>query len=440
MDFQKNNILIRKKILIISYTYPPSNAPAAQRPYSIAKFLDKSKYDVTVLTCGNSDSSMGFDEMFDPQLPNVTLLKIDAFLGDKTAQLRKRKNTGKISTFKDTITSKLFKIGTALLIPDKAIFWYPKVKAFLKNNPLLFSETDILFTTSPMFTNHLLGLYINKKNKKIKWVSDFRDFHFIENLEHKKGISRFVNKRMERNVIAKSTTALFISKAMLDVYASRYKGHSKKMSFLYNGFDLEDFNDLKIDAIENNKLSIFYAGSFYAGERSPLSLFKIIDMALSQKLITIDEIEVLIAGNLDNSLLSELKAFKSFSSLSYLGCISRNEVLSRMTQASLLWLIVSKKITHYTGMPIKFYEYMAAGRPIINFSPNEAETNKIILDHNLGWSIDEEKHTIEEQLEIFQEIIKAYRSGGLHKSLNIEQLNIYNRKVQTKIFEKLIES
>jgi hypothetical protein len=51
-----------KKVLIISYSYPPSQAPAAQRPFYLAKYLNKEIWEVHVVTPKFSDSSMGHDK------------------------------------------------------------------------------------------------------------------------------------------------------------------------------------------------------------------------------------------------------------------------------------------------------------------------------------------------------------------------------------------
>ena len=64
--------------------------PSAQRPYAIAKYLDKEKYKVTVITCGNPDSCLGFDPDFNDSLKEVSLIKIDSFLWFKLCQFKNR--------------------------------------------------------------------------------------------------------------------------------------------------------------------------------------------------------------------------------------------------------------------------------------------------------------------------------------------------------------
>ncbi|MGJ8665817.1 MAG: glycosyltransferase [Patiriisocius sp.] len=431
--------MIKKNVLIVSYTYPPSNAPAAQRPYAIAKFLDKQKFNVTVLTCGNADSSMGFDASFNPELPDVTLIKVATLFGNKTADLRKHKTVAANASLKTKIKSKIFNLGTSMLVPDKAIFWLPNVKRFLKFNNSIITDTDIVFTTSPMFTNHLIGRYINRRNKDIIWAADFRDFHFLENISYLKGIKRYLNKRLEENILRNATIVLFISNAMKDIYATHYQDLNPKMKVLYNGFDLEDFKDLNISPVKNNKLTIFYAGSFYGGVRSPVPLFNLLDTVFLRGILEVKDVEVVIAGTLEETLEEELRGYTSYKCLNFIGRVPRSEVLSRLTTSTLLWLIVGEKVTHYTGVPIKFYEYMAARRPVINFAPHKSEPTKIISENNLGWSIDVAVNNIEDQVAIFSEIANAFKSGKLDRSLSPELLDKYSRKHQTNIFETIID-
>ena len=83
----------KKKILIISYSYPPSNVPAAQRPYAVAKYLDKSKFDITIITCGNPDLFWGVNKGFNPELQEVKLLKIDSLLSPSSYSFMRDKSS-----------------------------------------------------------------------------------------------------------------------------------------------------------------------------------------------------------------------------------------------------------------------------------------------------------------------------------------------------------
>ncbi|MCF6307398.1 MAG: glycosyltransferase [Flavobacteriaceae bacterium] len=430
----------KKNILIISYTYPPSNAPAAQRPYALAKYLDKNKYDITVITCSNADSSMGFDASFNEELKDVKLIKIASKYLKNTASLREGSvASSNIKTgLKQKVKSSILSLASRLIIPDKAIFWFLNVKKYFKYHPNLISQTDIIFTTSPLFSNHLAGLYIKKKNPNAKWITDFRDFHYVENWAKKEGIFAKYHKKLESKIIKKADIITFISSAMKDVYADFYKTENNKFNFVYNGYDPDDFNSIEIQPVSNNKLTIFYAGSFYKGVRSPFPLLKLIDNALEKGLLEKEEITIKIAGNFEVSLLDEAKTYQSFSCIEFLGRLPRTQVLKEFTKADLLWLIVGNKITHYTGVPIKFYEYLAVRRPIINFAPALSEPTKIIDEYQLGWSFDEAHGEIE-NFQKFEKIATSFKNGELKKPLSEKLISKFTRDNQSKLFEQLID-
>ena len=145
---------------------------------------------------------------------------------------------------------------------------------------------------------------------------------------------------------------------MQDIYSKYYTKLNSKFSVVYNGFDMSDFKDLDIAKTQNNKLTLFYAGSFYRGVRSPIPLLKIVDKLIEKEKITTNEIEIRIAGNFENELIDEIKNYNSYACINFIGKIPRAKVLTHLVSADLLWLIVGEKSTHYTGVPIKFFEYL----------------------------------------------------------------------------------
>lgn len=129
---------VKKNILIISYAYPPSNAAGAQRPYALAKYLDKEKYNIKVITCENPDLPIGENKDFDPSIKGVDLIKIKSRIGNSASNLRPETDGTKTkATLLLRLKSFLFKIGQQLIFPDKGMFWATSVKSFLKKNKKL---------------------------------------------------------------------------------------------------------------------------------------------------------------------------------------------------------------------------------------------------------------------------------------------------------------
>jgi glycosyltransferase involved in cell wall biosynthesis len=289
-----------------------------------------------------------------------------------------------------------------------------------------------------MFTNHLIAKFIKKKNKSIKWVADFRDFHFLKTKENNKGFKSLINQKLESSVIKKSDTITFISHSMKNIYSEYFNSSRNKMNTIYNGFDKEDLNTSNIRDTQNSKLSIFYSGSFYSGLRSPKPLLQILDKLIEEQLISENKLEIIIVGNFENQLKLEIANFKSFKCIHFIGRLNRNEVLKKQLEADLLWLIVGDKITHYTSLPLKFFEYIHTRRPIINFAPIISEPSSIIEKYNLGWNIDPKKHTFENQIKIFKEIVDKYNDGSLKIPIKQNEFDEFNRKYQTEQFENLL--
>jgi glycosyltransferase involved in cell wall biosynthesis len=426
---------MRKKVLIISYSYPPANVPAAQRPYSLAKYLDKTKYKVKVLTCANPDSSLGFDQSMNTDIEDVEVVKVkSAFNLNSQREVKKSTmHTEDKIGFNQKIKIKLFNLGTKLIFPDKVVTWLPTLFPYL----LFFRKkfkADIIFSTSPSFTNHLVALFLQFINPKAKHVADFRDFHYTSNHELKKGIKPFLHKLLERKILKKANVITFISTCMKDIYASKYEKYQSKFNVVYNGYEENPYADE--GQLNDNKLSVFYAGSFYGGVRSPKPLLFALEHLIKEGGIENKDLEIAIAGNIENDLILEINNMKVFKSFQFLGLIPRNDVLKKYCNSHLLWLIVGNEIHHYSGVPIKMFEYIAAGRYILNFAPKESESNNLINISKAGFNFENENFS-EHNIEELRKIIMQYKEGKLSEKLNTNSLSFYRRENQITHLETL---
>jgi hypothetical protein len=106
-----------------------------------------------------------------------------------------------------------------------------------------------------------------------------------------------------------------------------------------------------------------------------------------------------------------MKSFKAYSCVDFLGNLPRVEVLDYMRNSSFLWLIVANIKSHYQTIPIKFFEYIAAKRPILNFAPKEAEVSHIIKNYQMGCNINTLDFSIEESYPIFKELLVKFKKG-----------------------------
>lgn len=429
----------KKNILILSYSYPPSNSPGVQRAYSIAKYLDKCKFNVTVITCDNPKTPLGINLNFNPDLEGVRLIKIKSILNTKISG--KKRETKLVNTkrsftqyFKKLFIDKI----KPLIFPDFGITWTPKVKQYLINEGDLIRNCDVIITSSPGVSNHQLGSFIKKRNPSPIWIADFRDFHYANNISYKKSFISYLHKNMEKKIVDQADILTFVTKSMRGAYQDFYPALKKKMHCIYNGYDRDDFKDFNVKSLGSGKMTIFYAGSFYKGLRSPFSLMKLLDKAFEDNILLPSEVLVKIAGSIDEDMIKQMSEYNSFQSIYFMGNIPRTEALEEMTNATFLWLIVADIPSHYQTVPAKIFEYIAARRPILNFSVKEAETFKIVEDMNLGTSFATAPFAFEKEYCVFKEIVSKFKAGEYQQPLPLDNTSIFLREEQTKAFESLI--
>ena len=435
------NMKKKKGVLIITYGYPPFNAPSVQRPYTLAKYLDKSKYNVTVITCPNADSSLGFDPNFDETLPDVNLIKIDAKFGKQLSGFRAPEVAGKKkkTTVITGLKKKVFALGASVIFPDKGVFWYKNVVTYLKKHVELLAACDIVFTSSPLATNHNLGDYVKKKFPRIQWVAEFEDYHYLESWSHKKTVLATLHKRLEKKVVKKADAVTFVSETMKNNYATFYAVYAEKFSAIYNGYDADNYKHLEFNTLAENTLSITYAGSFYKGVRSPIPLLKLLDNAINLGQIAKERVVINIAGNFEPELLEQAKKFESFSCIKFLGKIPRVDVLRLFANSHVLWLIVGNEIPHYTSVPLKLFEYLAARRTIANFAPYNAEASAIIGKYNLGVNFDVNAETEEALQTKFLTLLEKFHKKELLAPLPEQEIDIFSRRTHALQFETVFE-
>lgn len=427
---------MKKKVLVISDSYPPLNVAGAQRPYALAKYLDKSKFEVSVITWPNPITYHGINPNFNPELNNVNILRIRSKIGgDKTKILTKDVKNNQ--SFKAYLKKKIISLIMKSIFPDKGMFWYLDVKTYLNKNSELIKNTDIVFSTSPAFSNHKIARYIKRQNKNVKWIADFRDFNYVEHWDKKKGLKAFLHKKLEKTVIIESDYITFVTKTMQKAYKEFYPKYNHKMHSVYNGFDKSEFIDIEQKQANSKNLSFFYAGSFYKGLRSPFPLMELLDKAFKDELLTKKEVKIQIAGNIEDNIKEEMKRFESNQCVNFLGNLPRPQAIKQMSEATFLWLIVANIKAHYQTVPIKIFEYIALRKPIINFAPAVGESSQIIEGNNLGYNFDTLEFNIEEAYTTFKALISDYKNGNF-KPLPVENLEAFGWERQIQLIENLL--
>jgi len=167
-----------KQVLIITYYWPPTGGGGVQRWLKFAKYLPEFGWKPVIYTPENPDFEIKDDSLL-KDVDSVTVV-LKQPIWEPFGLYRKL--LGKTATQKQGViepsgSSLLSRfslwVRANLMIPDPRKFWIkPSINylvKYLKKNPV-----DIIITTGPPHSMHMIGLGIKKK-LDIPWIADFRD-------------------------------------------------------------------------------------------------------------------------------------------------------------------------------------------------------------------------------------------------------------------------
>ncbi len=416
-----------KKVLVISYSFPPANSPAAKRAFYFVKYLPEFKIQPFVLTSPNQISSLGYGS----SLNDSAICFIDS-----PPSVNKSQRTSKDVVKPGIVTS----ILRHLLFPDRGIVWAPR--AFKKAFQFLRTKKDIdfIFATAPSFVNVLLALLLSVFFRK-KMVIDFRDFYFTKGLFKRFFLFRWLDFLLEFFAMKKASAIVFISKGMLNAYVKRYPFIKPKASIIYNGIDLQNYNasvNLTKSYSESQPLKLFYAGSLYLNSSHPRDIFRILNLFEElHQLKKIPDYEFHIASNLTPLELLRFEPYIATGKVKLLGVLSQEEVEKYYNKVDACLLLLGNSDQDQFAVPIKVFEYLVTGLPILSLTPAQAEVLELLSNSDLYANC---KYSVSDSTENTKTIIDWFVKL---KSLNRQApdsnlLNKFDRKEQTKELANLM--
>ena len=428
-----------KKVLIITYYWPPAGGPGVQRWLKFVKYLRDFGIEPVVYIPENPNYPL-VDESFLNEVPeDIEILKRPIFEPYKFASFLSKKDTKTISSGiikqkeKQSFMQKLMLyIRGNFFIPDARKYWIKPSVKFLKLY-LKSANIDTVITTGPPHSLHLIGLGL-KRELQLQWVADFRDpwtqIGYQKELKLTKN-SAEKHQRLEKEVLNSADKIITTSFTTKKEFASKT---SKPIEVITNGFD-SDLNEstaiLKLD--EN--FSISHIGSLLSG-RNPNSLWKVLAEISAENKDFRNDFKLKLYGAVSDEVVQSIKEAGLEKNLLLGGYISHSEALMIQKSSQLLLLIEINSEETKGIIAGKLFEYLAAKRPILAIGPSEWDVAKIIEETNSG-----ESFQYQEELALKEYILSSYQKYRENKlisdSKNIED---YHRKNLTKKLAELIKN
>ncbi len=384
-----------KRVLIITYYWPPSGGAGVQRWLKFVKYLRNYNWEPVVFTIENGEFPV-VDVELNKEIPDGTeVLKVPAWEPYNIYKLfsGKKKNIGINSGFlteekgNSTVEGISKWVRGNFFIPDARKFWIkPSIKFlnhYLENNPV-----DVIISSGPPHSAHLIAL--NLKNKlNIPWISDFRDPW--TNIDYYKDLklsnrSNQKHKKLENEVLVSSDIVLTIGKQLSNELSTL---GAKKVEIIENGFDPSDFVDNKNYELDE-QFTIAHIGSF-TPSRNHIVLWKALSQLVKKHEEFKSKLEIKLIGKVDHSVLQSIKDFGLDSFLNKIDYLSHSEVIKHQKTSHLLLLMVNNTPNAKGIVTGKIFEYMASKRPILAIGPKDGDLSAILSQTNSGLVCDYEE-------------------------------------------------
>ncbi|PTX42927.1 hypothetical protein C8P64_1450 [Christiangramia gaetbulicola] len=423
-----------KKVLIITYYWPPAGGPGVQRWLKFVKYLRSFEVEPVVYVPENPSYPI-IDKSFEAEVPpGIKVLKEKIFEPYSIAGIFSKKDTETISSGiiqKEENQSPLQKamlyIRGNYFIPDARKFWIKPSVNFLKKE-IENHDYKAIITTGPPHSLHLIGLNL-KKETGCKWIADFRDpwtqIGYHEKLKLNES-SREKHEKLESEVLNTADhiiTTSFTTKAEFETKTS------KPITVITNGFDSE----VNSNTVEKKKFEVAHIGSLLSG-RNPENLWKALHQLLDEHKDFRKEFQLKLAGKVSEVVLESIKDSGLEEYLVNEGYVSHSKALQMQRQATVLLLIEIDSIETRGIIPGKLFEYLASRTPILAIGPDKWDAERIITETNSGkvFSYADAPKIKEHIFGLFQ---KYQQGEPVRDSHDIEK---YHRKALTGKLAKLI--
>ena len=374
-----------KRLLIITYYWPPTGGSGVQRWVKFSKYLPQFGWQPVIYTPENPER-LAYDESLLEDIPacaETLRTHISEPYGIYRRLTGKKGGTevNPVSGGSKTAMQRLaLRVRGNFFVPDPRVSWVkPSVrflKRYLREHPV-----DAVVTTGPPQSMHLIGLGL-KKALGVRWLADFRD-PWTEMFYYKHlGLWKPADRRhheLERQVLDAADRVIAVTPYVRDDFAARTE---TPVELITNGFDEDDFSG-RTPVRHEGRFTVVHTGLF-AADGNPLNLWD----ALAEKCGSDPEfaarLQIRLAGKTDAEVLDAIRSRGLGGNLVDLGYLPHGQVVAEQMGADVLILPLRREPEYAKVLPGKIFEYLASGRPVLGIGQEDGAAAEVLRDSGAG--------------------------------------------------------
>ena len=425
-----------KKVLIITYYWPPAGGPGVQRWLKFTRYLPEFGFEPVVYAPKNADYPIVDTALASELSPELEVMKKPIFEPYFLAKVFSKKQIKNISSgiIADEDNQGLLQrimlfIRGNFFIPDARKFWVKPSVRFLEKY-ISANSIQTIITTGPPHSMHLIGLHLKKK-LNIDWLADFRDpwtqigYHKNLKLTAK---SEKKHLKLEKEILDNADKILVTSFTTQQEFKNKTRTPVKVIT---NGFDIE----INKKTPENNKFVISHIGSLLSG-RNPENLWKCLGELVKENKKFSDDLELHLVGKISDQVIKSVKENGLEKHLFLQGYVTHSEAVNIQQNSDVLLLIEIDSRETRGIIPGKIFEYLAARRPILAIGPENWDAARIISETQSGTT-----YTYRDTKELKNKLLQYY-DLFLEKKLNVDSTDLqkYSRRYLTGLLAEEINT
>lgn len=429
-----------KKVLIITYYWPPSGGSGVQRWVKFSKYLPTLGWEPVIYTPENPEL-IAVDNSLEKDVPEgIEVIRrhiVEPYsiyrkiLGRKAPSDAQKGEVNPINSQKKSFTGKMAMfIRGNFFVPDPRCFWIRPSALFLikylKEHPV-----DAIVSTGPPHSMHLIARKVSLATG-IPWIADFRDpwtkMFYFKHLQ----LTRFSEKRhrvLEKRVLDDATRIVAVSPLVQKDFINMT---STPVELITNGYD-----DEKLSRAETGFFDVTHTGLF-ASDGNPETLWKVLaDRCLSDAEFNAS-LRIRLIGKTDAQITASIKDAGLEDKLCNLGYQPHKIAVQEQKNASLLILPLRKEPEYKAVLPGKLFEYLSAGAPILGIGQKDGAMAAIVNGTHSGTVADWDEY---DNINTFISLCwNAFCKGELYIPEQKGDIACYSRESTAKQMAELLDS
>jgi hypothetical protein len=362
----------RRRVLLVSYFFPPRQAVGSLRPSYLARYLPSEGWDVTVLTADlQGEEPPLWSQVVETPYTDVVAnaKRLIGLSPNQSTYAAFGQSVPKLGGSQTTTTRQrlIRSCWNLITYPDPQRGWYRHLVTAL-SGLLATGAYDAVISSAPPVSMHMAVAKALRGRKP--WVADLRDA-WAGNPYYPGRVRHFFDRLLESRTLARASAITVNAKPVADTIACDHP--TIRVFSVLNAFDPAEWDGVPF--VTPRKCTLTYAGRQL---RDPSVLFRALALELNSGAIDRTLVEVNLYTFPSPWLESDIQEYGLSDVVRLRGLVSRSSVLhaerSSTANISLLTSLPGEEDIY----PGKVLEYLGAGRPIFAVGPPKSVVRDLV--------------------------------------------------------------